>query len=145
VAQSRLQRDPAQLGEGLDAGLAAEAAVTGFLTPPKGIWASSCTGGPLTWQMPDSIRRATCSVRPTSAPNTAAVPLTVVVGGGVTAGFVHQSRDFANACGAAARYIELPDFDHYSIMSLLETPHAPLARLIEEIARPEKPTAAPRP
>jgi arylformamidase len=82
---------------------------------------------------------------PSRHPPTHEVPLTVVVGGGETAGFVHQSRDFANACGAAARYIELPDFDHYSIMSLLETPHAPLARLIEEIARPEKPTAAPRP
>jgi hypothetical protein len=62
------------------------------------------------------------------------VPLTVVVGGGETAGFVRQSREFAEACGAAARYIELPDFDHYSIMSLLETPQSPLARLIEEIA-----------
>ena len=48
-----------------------------------------------------------------------------------TAGFVRQSRDFAKACGTAARYVELPDFDHYSIMSLLETPQAPLARLID--------------
>lgn len=82
---------------------------------------------------------------PSRHPPTAQVPLTVVVGGGETAGFVRQSRDFAKACGAAARYIELPDFDHYSIMSLLETPQAPLARLIEEIARPGKPSAAPRP
>jgi arylformamidase len=82
---------------------------------------------------------------PSRHPPTPEVPLTVVVGGGETAGFVHQSRDFATACGAAARYIELPDYDHYSIMSLLETPHAQLARLIEEIARPEKPTAAPHP
>ena len=29
------------------------------LTPPNGICASSCTVGPLTWQMPDWIRRAT--------------------------------------------------------------------------------------
>ena len=42
------------------------------LTPPKGIWASSCTHGPLTWQMPDSIRLATCQALELSLPNTAA-------------------------------------------------------------------------
>jgi arylformamidase len=81
---------------------------------------------------------------PLRHPPTAQVPLTVVVGGSETAGFVRQSRDFATACGTAARYIELADFDHYSIMTLLETPQAPLARLIEEIARPGQAPAAPR-
>ncbi len=42
------------------------------LTPPKGICASSCTVGPLTWQMPDSMRRATPMARAMSRPNTAA-------------------------------------------------------------------------
>ena len=81
---------------------------------------------------------------PSRHPPTPQVPLTVVVGGGETAGFVRQSREFAQACGAAAQYIELPDFDHYSIMSLLETPRAPLARLIDEIARPGKHWSASR-
>jgi hypothetical protein len=73
VARRGLHRDPAQFGEGLDAGLAAEAAVAAeSLTPPKGICASSCTVGPLMWQMPDSMRRATCMARPMSRPNTAA-------------------------------------------------------------------------
>jgi arylformamidase len=80
---------------------------------------------------------------PSRHPPTAQVPLTVVVGGGETAGFVRQSRDFSIACGATAQYIEIPDVDHYSIMSLLETPQAPLARLIEAIARPGKTSDAP--
>lgn len=75
---------------------------------------------------------------PTRHPPSAAVPLTVVVGGGETAGFVAQSRDFANACatvGTSVAYVELPGHDHYSIMSLLENPGAPIARLIDGIAR----------
>ena len=43
-----------------------------FLTPPNGICGSSCTVEELTWQMPDSIRRATSSAAGTSAPKTAA-------------------------------------------------------------------------
>jgi arylformamidase len=82
---------------------------------------------------------------PTRHPPTALVPLTVVVGGAETAGFVRQSRDFAKACGPAARYIEIPDQDHYSIMSLLESPEAPLAKLIGEIARSDSLTMAPLP
>jgi arylformamidase len=81
---------------------------------------------------------------PSRHPPTAQVPLTVVVGGAETAGFLRQSRDFARVCGAAARYFELPDRDHYSIMSLLEAPQAPLARLIEDIARPGQRPAQPR-
>ena len=38
------------------------------LTPPNGICASSCTVGPLTWQMPDSMRRATFHRAPDVAP-----------------------------------------------------------------------------
>jgi hypothetical protein len=47
VGQSsvRLHGDPAQLGERVDAGLAAEAAVPDALTPPNGICASSWTVG----------------------------------------------------------------------------------------------------
>lgn len=75
---------------------------------------------------------------PMRHPPNAAVPLTVVVGGGETAGFVAQSRNFAHACAAAGTsvaYVELPGHDHYSIMSLLEMPGATIARLIDGIAR----------
>jgi hypothetical protein len=40
-------------------------------TPPNGICASSCTVGPLMWQMPDSIRCATPHARAVSRLNTA--------------------------------------------------------------------------
>ena len=43
------------------------------LTPPKGICASSCTVGPLMWQMPESILRATWKARARSRPKTAAL------------------------------------------------------------------------
>src|ERR1700733_4131279 len=42
------------------------------LTPPNGICASSCTVGPLTWQIPDSMRRAIARPRARSRVNTAA-------------------------------------------------------------------------
>jgi arylformamidase len=79
---------------------------------------------------------------PARHPPTAAVPLTVVVGGGETAGFVGQSRDFVQACaavGTSVAYVELPVHDHYTIMGLLEEPGAPLARLIDGIARRRPP------
>ena len=72
---------------------------------------------------------------PMRHPPTANVSLTVVVGGGETSGFVRQSREFAQSIGNAAAYVELPGHDHYSIMGLLEAPEAPLARLIDGIAR----------
>jgi arylformamidase len=72
---------------------------------------------------------------PMRHPPTAHVSLTVVVGGSETSGFVSQSREFAQSLGNAAAYVELPGHDHYSIMSLLETPDAPLARLIDGITR----------
>lgn len=75
---------------------------------------------------------------PMRHPPRADVPLTVVVGGGETAGFVAQSRDFAHACaavGTSVAYVELPGHDHYSIMGLLESPGATIARLIDGIAR----------
>lgn len=78
------------------------------------------------------------AMSPMRHPPTSAVPLTVVVGGGETAGFVRQSRDFAQACaavGTSVAYVELPRHDHYTIMGLLEEPGAPLARLIDGIAR----------
>lgn len=74
---------------------------------------------------------------PMRHPPTPAVPLTVVVGGAETAGFVGQSRAFAEACsahGSPSSYVEMPGHDHYSIMRLLETPDGPLARMIDGIA-----------
>ena len=61
------------------------------------------------------------------------VPLFIVVGGGETAGFIDQSRRFAQVCvaqGSAAAYAEIPARDHYSIMQLLERPDDLLSRLI---------------
>ena len=75
---------------------------------------------------------------PMRHPPSAAVPLTVVVGGAETAGFVAQSRDFAHACaakGTSVAYVEVPGHDHYSIMGQLEEPGATIARLIDGIAR----------
>lgn len=89
----------------------------------------------------DEIRLRPEQVDPMSPmrhPPNPAVPLTVVVGGRETRGFVQQSRDFALTCatrGTPAAYVELPDHDHYSIMGLLEASGAPLARLINGIAR----------
>jgi arylformamidase len=78
------------------------------------------------------------AMSPMRHPPTPAVPLTVVVGGNETAAFVGQSHSFVQTCaarGCDAAYVELPGRDHYSIMTLLETPEGPLARLIDGIAR----------
>lgn len=75
---------------------------------------------------------------PMRHPPTPAVPLTVVVGGAETAGFVGQSRAFAQTCcahGSASSYVEMPGHHHFSIMQLLESPDGPLARMIDGIAR----------
>lgn len=75
---------------------------------------------------------------PMRHPPTPAVPLTIAVGGAETAGFVSQSRDFTQVCaaqGGNVAYVEYPGRDHYSVMGLLEEPGAPLARLIDGIAR----------
>jgi arylformamidase len=74
------------------------------------------------------------AMSPMRHPPTPQVALTVAAGGAEPAAWVGQSRDFARACAAA--YVELPGHHHYSIMTLLETPDAPLARLIEAAARP---------
>ena len=76
---------------------------------------------------------------PMRHPPTPAVALTVAVGGRETAAFVAQSHRFAQTCaaqGTSTTYVELPGHDHYSIMGLLEGPDAPLARLIDGMARP---------
>jgi arylformamidase len=78
------------------------------------------------------------AMSPMRHPPAGGVPLTVVVGGAETAAFVGQSHGFAQTCaaaGCASAYVEFPGRDHYSIMNLLETPDAPLARLIDGIAR----------
>jgi arylformamidase len=72
---------------------------------------------------------------PMRHPPSTHVSFTVVVGGNETAGFVRQSREFAQCIGNAAAYVELAGYDHYSIMGLLEAPEAHLAQLIDEIAR----------
>ena len=75
---------------------------------------------------------------PMRHPPAPGVPLTVVVGGAETAGFIGQSRAFAETCcapGSPALYVEIPGHHHYSIMRLLESPDGPLARLIDGIAR----------
>lgn len=67
-----LERDTAQIGEFSDALIFAEVVAHPlFLTPPKGIWVSSCTVGPLMWHIPDSIRSATDQARATSRRKTA--------------------------------------------------------------------------
>ena len=58
----RCDRDPAQVGEFGDRGACRRSGRSrDALTPPNGICASSCTVGPLMWQMPDSMRWATAS------------------------------------------------------------------------------------
>jgi hypothetical protein len=52
------------------------------LTPPKGICASSCTVGPLTWQMPESMRRATRRRARCRAEHRGGQAVLVVVGAG---------------------------------------------------------------
>ena len=72
VTRARLNGHPSQIGEGIDPGFPAEVPDATALTPPNGICASSCTVGPFTWQMPDSMRPATWMARATSRPKTAA-------------------------------------------------------------------------
>lgn len=75
---------------------------------------------------------------PMRHPPLSTVPLMVVVGGAETAGFIDQSKAFAETCcahGSPSAYVEMPGHNHYSIMRLLETPDDPLARMIDGIAR----------
>lgn len=78
------------------------------------------------------------AMSPLRHPPSPAVPLAVVVGGAETAAFIGQSKRFAETCsayGASSSYVELPGRNHYTIMQLLETPGAPLARIIDGMAR----------
>lgn len=75
---------------------------------------------------------------PMRHPPMPAVPLTIVAGGAETAGFIDQSKKFAETCsahGSSTSYVEIPGRDHYSIMRLLETPDGPLSQMIDSIAR----------
>ncbi|MGQ9368303.1 alpha/beta hydrolase [Azospirillum sp. ST 5-10] len=74
---------------------------------------------------------------PMRHPPDPAVPLEVVVGAAETPAWVGQSRDFAALCrsrGTACGYHEIAGHDHFSIMTLMETPDGPLSRLVLALA-----------
>jgi arylformamidase len=78
------------------------------------------------------------AMSPMRHPPAPSVPLSVVVGGNETDSWIAQSKSFAEACrkhGSACSYQTLDGHDHYSIMTLLETPESPLAKIISETAK----------
>lgn len=78
------------------------------------------------------------AMSPIRHPPHPAVPLMVVVGGGETREWKRQSYEFTQVCAASgtrAAYVELPGCHHYSIMTLLENPGLPVARLVDAMAR----------
>ncbi|HYG90144.1 MAG TPA: alpha/beta hydrolase [Azospirillum sp.] len=76
-------------------------------------------------------------VSPMRHPPAVTMPLDIVVGAGETPSWVRQSRDFAELCrgrGSVCTYHEIPGQDHFSIMTLMETPDGVLSRLILKAA-----------
>jgi arylformamidase len=67
-----------------------------------------------------------------------AVPLDVVVGGRETPSWIEQSRRFSKiskAAGGEVRFQEIPDHDHFSIMTLMEEPEGDLTRSVLDMAK----------
>lgn len=78
------------------------------------------------------------AMSPMRHPPVPSVSLSVVVGGNETDSWIAQSKSFAEVCrkhGSACSYQVLGGHDHYSIMTLLETPESPLAKIISETAK----------
>lgn len=76
-------------------------------------------------------------VSPMRHPPASATALEIAVGAGETPAWVGQSRDFADRCrarGSACGYHEIPGHDHFSIMTLMETPDGQLSRLVLKAA-----------
>lgn len=74
---------------------------------------------------------------PLRHPPVPAIPLSLVVGGNETKAWIAQSKSFADVCrthGSTCMYQVLDSHDHYSIMTLLETPESPLSKIIAETA-----------
>lgn len=65
-----------------------------------------------------------------------APPLVVAVGGGETAEFRRQSRDFHEACvarGLVCGHLELPGLDHFRVLGELERPDSELFRALLDL------------
>jgi arylformamidase len=78
------------------------------------------------------------AMSPMRHPPEPSVQLSVVVGGNETDSWIAQSKSFADVCsasGSACSYQVLDGHHHYSIMTLLETPESPLAKIINEAAK----------
>jgi arylformamidase len=78
------------------------------------------------------------AMSPMRHPPVPSVPLSVVVGGNETDSWIAQSKSFADMCsasGSACSYQVLDGHHHYSIMTLLETPESPVAKIINEAAK----------
>ncbi len=76
-------------------------------------------------------------VSPMRHPPATATVLEIAAGAGETPAWVGQSRDFAERCrahGSVCAYHEIPGHDHFSIMTLMETPDALLSRLVLKAA-----------
>lgn len=74
---------------------------------------------------------------PMRHPPSGSPSLAIVAGTAEPAAWVAQSRDFANVCkrqGLDCLYGEMPNDDHYSIMTHLESPNSWLSRLVAGMA-----------
>ncbi|CAH1785934.1 unnamed protein product [Owenia fusiformis] len=61
------------------------------------------------------------------------VEVLVVVGGSDSPEFIRQSKEYTDALlakGLPARYMELPEIDHFQLVENLEDPHFPLTKTI---------------
>lgn len=66
------------------------------------------------------------------------LPLHVVVGGNETPAWIQQSKTFSEICrqqGSHCTYLEQSGHNHYSIMTLLETPDGALAVIINDVVK----------
>lgn len=78
------------------------------------------------------------AMSPMRHPPVPSVSLSIIVGGNETDSWIGQSKLFADVCrahGSPCSYQVLDGHHHYSIMTLLEGPDSPLAKIITEAAR----------
>jgi arylformamidase len=77
------------------------------------------------------------SMSPISHIPCTAVPLDVAVGGAETAGFVGQSKAYAQHCldhGVACQYHELSGLNHYTVLQEFESPQGALSQRVAQRA-----------